>query len=82
MHCRWMVQLQMSRKMPSSLYWICRYHLAIMIQVKILKKILKNFQKFLAREVAYMEFLEALTDGIERVLLIHGGGEEVITAYS
>lgn len=29
-----------------------------------------------------MEFIEALTDGIERVLLVHGGGQEVVTAFS
>ncbi|XP_070583223.1 solute carrier family 12 member 6 isoform X2 [Erythrolamprus reginae] len=30
----------------------------------------------------YMEFLEVLTDGLERVLLVRGGGSEVITIYS
>ncbi|XDV27238.1 hypothetical protein PO909_030802 [Leuciscus waleckii] len=30
----------------------------------------------------YMEFLEVLTDGLERVLLVRGGGREVITIYS
>lgn len=35
-----------------------------------------------AREISYMEFIEALTDGIERVLLVHGGGQEVVTAFS
>jgi Ca2+-dependent lipid-binding protein len=35
-----------------------------------------------AREISYMEFIEALTDGVERVLLVHGGGQEVVTAYS
>ena len=37
---------------------------------------------FKAREISYMEFIEALTDGIERVLLVHGGGQEVVTAFS
>ena len=36
----------------------------------------------IAREISYMEFIEALTDGIERVLLVHGGGQEVVTAFS
>uniref|UniRef100_A0AAR2KBV7 Solute carrier family 12 member 5a n=1 Tax=Pygocentrus nattereri TaxID=42514 RepID=A0AAR2KBV7_PYGNA len=30
----------------------------------------------------YMEFLEVLTEGINRVLLVRGGGREVITIYS
>lgn len=30
----------------------------------------------------YMEFLEALTEGLERVLMVRGGGREVITIYS
>ncbi|KAF3837327.1 hypothetical protein F7725_004791 [Dissostichus mawsoni] len=29
-----------------------------------------------------MEFLEVLTEGLERVLLVRGGGGEVITIYS
>ena len=29
-----------------------------------------------------MEFLEALTEGLDRVLLVKGGGNEVITIYS
>jgi hypothetical protein len=30
----------------------------------------------------YMEFLEVLTEGLEKVLLVSGGGREVITIYS
>lgn len=30
----------------------------------------------------YMEFLEALTEGLDRVLMVRGGGREVITIYS
>lgn len=29
-----------------------------------------------------MEFLEVLTDGLEKVLMVHGAGREVITMYS
>lgn len=29
-----------------------------------------------------MEFLEVLTEGLERVLLVRGGGREVITIFS
>lgn len=29
-----------------------------------------------------MEFLEVLTEGLNRVLLVRGGGREVITIYS
>ncbi|XP_023216829.1 solute carrier family 12 member 6-like [Centruroides sculpturatus] len=33
-------------------------------------------------EANYMEFLEVLTEGLERVLMVRGGGREVITIYS
>ena len=29
-----------------------------------------------------MEYLEVLTEGLERVLMVRGGGREVITIYS
>lgn len=29
-----------------------------------------------------MEFLDELTEGLERVLMVRGGGREVITIYS
>ena len=29
-----------------------------------------------------MEYLEALTDGINRVLMVRGSGKEVVTIYS
>ncbi|CAH0562337.1 unnamed protein product [Brassicogethes aeneus] len=34
------------------------------------------------RESNYMEFLEVLTEGLEKVLMVRGGGQEVITIYS
>ncbi|XP_014228975.1 solute carrier family 12 member 4 isoform X3 [Trichogramma pretiosum] len=34
------------------------------------------------RESNYMEFLEVLTEGLERVLIVRGSGREVITMYS
>ncbi|XP_011496527.1 PREDICTED: solute carrier family 12 member 4 [Ceratosolen solmsi marchali] len=34
------------------------------------------------RESNYMVFLEVLTEGLERVLIVRGGGREVITMYS
>ncbi|XP_046385480.1 solute carrier family 12 member 7 isoform X3 [Ischnura elegans] len=34
------------------------------------------------RESNYMEFLEVLTEGLDRVLMVRGGGREVITIYS
>lgn len=34
------------------------------------------------RESNYMEYLEVLTEGLERVLMVRGGGREVITIYS
>lgn len=33
-------------------------------------------------ESNYMEFLEVLTEGLEKVLMVRGGGREVITIYS
>lgn len=33
-------------------------------------------------ESNYMEFLEVLTEGLDRVLMVRGGGREVITIYS
>lgn len=30
----------------------------------------------------YMEFLEVLTEGLDRVLLVRGSGREVVTIYS
>ncbi|XP_077982777.1 solute carrier family 12 member 4-like isoform X2 [Glandiceps talaboti] len=35
-----------------------------------------------AGDANYIEFLEVLTEGIERVLMVRGGGREVITIYS
>ncbi|KAK3086861.1 hypothetical protein FSP39_024489, partial [Pinctada imbricata] len=35
-----------------------------------------------AGELNYMEFLEVLTEGVERVLMVRGSGHEVITIYS
>jgi len=35
-----------------------------------------------SREANYMEFLEVLTEGLDRALLVRGGGREVITIYS
>ncbi|XP_058809143.1 solute carrier family 12 member 4 isoform X2 [Phymastichus coffea] len=34
------------------------------------------------RESNYMEFLEVLTEGLEKILIVRGGGREVITMYS
>jgi len=34
------------------------------------------------RDSSYMEFLEVLTEGLERVMMVRGGGREVITIYS
>ena len=32
--------------------------------------------------ISDMEFLEVLTEGLERILMIRGGGREVITIFS
>lgn len=38
--------------------------------------------RYLEHEDNYMEFLDVLTEGLERVLMVRGGGHEVITIYS
>lgn len=38
--------------------------------------------KMAKAEQHYMEYLEVLTEGLERVLMVRGGGREVITIYS
>jgi len=37
---------------------------------------------FLIKCCTDMDFLDVLTEGLERVLLVAGGGREVITIYS
>lgn len=39
-------------------------------------------KKEASREANYMEFLEVLTEGLDRVMMVRGGGREVITMYS
>ncbi|XP_057292168.1 solute carrier family 12 member 4-like [Hydractinia symbiolongicarpus] len=34
------------------------------------------------KEFIYMEFIEVLTEGLQRVFLVRGGGHEVVTIYS
>jgi len=34
------------------------------------------------KDASYMEYLEVLTEGLERVMMVRGGGREVITIYS
>nr|CAD7593392.1 unnamed protein product [Timema genevievae] len=41
-----------------------------------------NFEYFSLTRKPDMEFLEVLTEGLERVLMVRGGGREVITIYS
>lgn len=50
---------------------------------------LPNFRPSLIMQVVFlwhkhsdMEYLEVLTEGLERVLMVRGGGREVITIYS
>ena len=38
--------------------------------------------KTLTHTVSDMEFLDVLTEGLESVLMVRGGGREVITIYS
>ena len=41
-----------------------------------------NIFKSYSANSSDMEFLELLTEGLERVLMVRGGGREVITIYS
>ena len=41
-----------------------------------------NIFKSYSANSSDMEFLEVLTEGLERVLMVRGGGREVITIYS
>ena len=40
------------------------------------------FKEYFFRERNYMEFLEVLTEGLDRVLMVRGGGREVVTIYN
>ncbi|KAI1892441.1 hypothetical protein AGOR_G00133380 [Albula goreensis] len=68
-----------------------RMHTALRLNEVIMKKsqeaklVLLNMPgppKNRTGEENYMEFLEVLTEGLNRVLLVRGGGREVITIYS
>ncbi|XP_046881399.1 solute carrier family 12 member 5 [Hypomesus transpacificus] len=68
-----------------------RMHTALRLNGAILKKsqdaklVLLNMPgppKNRTGDENYMEFLEVLTEGLNRVLLVRGGGREVITIYS
>ncbi|KAM9786123.1 solute carrier family 12 member 5-like [Neosynchiropus ocellatus] len=68
-----------------------RMHTALRLNEAIVKKskeaklVLLNMPgppKNRVGEENYMEFLEVLTEGLNRVLLVRGGGREVITIYS
>uniref|UniRef100_A0A8C5AJQ6 Solute carrier family 12 member 5b n=1 Tax=Gadus morhua TaxID=8049 RepID=A0A8C5AJQ6_GADMO len=68
-----------------------RMHTALRLNEVILKKsseaklVLLNMPgppKNRSGDENYMEFLEVLTEGLNRVLLVRGGGREVITIYS
>ena len=70
---------------------LMRMHTAVKLNNEIVKcssnaeLVIINFpappQK-LGAEENYMEYLEALTDGINRVLMVRGSGQEVVTIYS
>lgn len=45
-------------------------------------KLSNGFKFFMTIYLTDMEFLEVLTEGLERVLMVRGGGREVITIYS
>uniref|UniRef100_A0A8C2DQF9 Solute carrier family 12 member 5a n=1 Tax=Cyprinus carpio TaxID=7962 RepID=A0A8C2DQF9_CYPCA len=68
-----------------------RMHTALRLNEVIIKKsqearlVLLNMPgppKNRSSDENYMEFMEVLTEGLNRVLLVRGGGREVITIYS
>jgi potassium/chloride transporter 4/5/6 len=48
-------------------------------ELSFLSFFINIYESFLSVD---MEFLEVLTEGLERVLMVRGGGREVITIYS
>uniref|UniRef100_A0A8C7ZA33 Solute carrier family 12 member 5a n=1 Tax=Oryzias sinensis TaxID=183150 RepID=A0A8C7ZA33_9TELE len=84
----WMTVVSFSFRNHSN---VRRMHTALRLNEVILKKssearlVLLNMPgapKNRAGDENYMEFLEVLTEGLNRVLLVRGGGREVITIYS
>lgn len=84
--------------LPSSSEWenlnqtnVRRMHTAVKLNDVVVKKS-QNSQLVLLNmpgppknkkgDENYMEFLEVLMDRLDRVLLVRGGGREVITIYS
>nr|XP_054748725.1 solute carrier family 12 member 4-like isoform X2 [Lytechinus pictus] len=68
-----------------------RMHTAVRLNEKIVEKshdahlVILNLPgppKHAYAEQNYMEYLEVLTEGLDRVLMVRGGGREVITIYS
>ncbi|ESO89777.1 hypothetical protein LOTGIDRAFT_124507 [Lottia gigantea] len=68
-----------------------RMHTAVRLNESIVEKsheaqmVILNLPappKTSAGEESYMEFLEVLTEGLDRVLMVRGSGREVITIYS
>jgi len=59
---------------------LSKSHAAAMVILNLPSPPKKKFED--SRGAAYMEFLEVLTEGLDRVLLIRGSGREVITIYS
>eukprot|EP00057_Strongylocentrotus_purpuratus_P012775 XP_011667249.1 PREDICTED: solute carrier family 12 member 4 isoform X2 [Strongylocentrotus purpuratus] len=68
-----------------------RMHTAVRLNEKIVQKshdahlVILNLPgppKHAYAEENYMEYLEVLTEGLDRVLMVRGGGREVITIYS
>ena len=56
-----------------------KFHKSFILIFKYKKN---HFFKNIFRERNYMEFLEVLTEGLDRVLMVRGGGREVVTIYN
>lgn len=70
---------------------LMRMHTAVQLNERIRDKsrdaelVIINFPAppaKLSSEENYMEYLDALTEGIHRVLMVRGSGKEVVTMYS
>lgn len=57
-------------------------HFSILLVWRYLQDFPSPVSGFFNPSLPDMEFLEVLTEGLNRVLLVRGGGREVITIYS
>lgn len=67
-------------RMPSCWLWTCRVRRKLDKMTHIVRN--KYVWIWISKIFLDMEFIEALTEGLPRVLLVRGTGSEVVTIYS